>query len=169
MLETEFETIKVSIKFYEECKHIFDPKCLSLKLLSEYITTFCNDVNTLFTKFTNYSLEFEPIEDSKNLSFYVSREGKSSDISCLSSFEMITLQVCSNNALKGCVSGSFFIIDESHDCIDQSRFITCLPDIISNIKQQYQTILLISHRDILDDLIDAVIKIKSYANYSIII
>jgi hypothetical protein len=63
-------------------------------------------------------------------------------------------------AISNVSKPDFIVIDESLDCIDTVRFYQKLPEIISLMRAQYQTILLISHREVPSYLINKNILIK---------
>ena len=100
--------------------------------------------------------------------FYVCRNDLNQDPTILSGYESVMLQLSMNNALEGLIGGKFLIIDESFDCIDQNRFLTELPNTVNIMRKYYQSILLISHRDLPDDIIDKNIKIKAYNDWSVV-
>lgn len=156
ILSDKFEMLKISMD-------IFSPNNLPFKLLSGYLSMFCQNTNLLFTKLIGYKLTYAQEKD--KLYFYLNDEH---DPLSLSGYESVSLTISMNNALEALVRGKFLIIDESFDCIDQDRFINELPDTINMIKKYYQSMLLISHRDLPEDIIDNNIKIRSYGKYSVI-
>jgi hypothetical protein len=158
------ETHSISkMELLTETLNIFHPECLSFQILSDYLKIFCQHVNKLFTSLIGY--EFSFAQEKNKLNFYVDGDR---DPLTLSGYESITLQIAINNALEGLIGGKFLIVDESFDCVDQERFKTELPKTINIIRKYYQSILLISHRDLPDSIIDKNIKIRPMKSYSMI-
>ena len=100
--------------------------------------------------------------------FYVEKDGVQNDPSILSGFEFLALCTSMNAGLEDLISGKFILIDEMADSIDKQRFETDLITIINNLKKYYSTTILISHRDICDEIIDKKFTIISHDSYSTI-
>jgi len=163
---TSLDQLKENIILLEKGIEIFHPDCLSFKILESYLKNFCEHCDMLLNKLTGY--KFTYTQEKGKLMFYVSKSILQ-EVNVLSGYESIILQLSINNALEGLIGGKFLIVDESFDCIDQNRFITELPDTINIMRKYYQSILLISHRDLPDDIIDKNIKIKALKDWSMII
>ena len=61
-----------------------------------------------------------------------------------------------------------FCVDEALDCLDNQKFDTDLPRIINAMTQEYQVVLIISHRDLPNKILSKNIKITIKGKYSII-
>jgi DNA repair exonuclease SbcCD ATPase subunit len=151
------------LEVYKEYKRLFNEKNIPLKMLDSKMNTFVENVNNIFSSHTKYvfkytqtnsgKMDFDVLDKVKQLTLEPDR---------LSGYESIMLQLAINQAIGSISNQSrsgFILIDESLDCIDQTRFVEKLPDIIESIRKYYQTILLISHRDVPTDIIDKQLKI----------
>ena len=86
----------------------------------------------------------------------------------LSGYERIILQIALSQASLSISNNhkcELLIIDEALDCIDQSKFTDKLPNIIEMIRQYYQTIIHISHRDVPKSIVDKNLKITHYPEH----
>ena len=171
-INEEIAELENKITIYNEYLRLFNNKELPFKLMSIKLTTFDNVVNSIFQKYTNYVFSHDQSETGKLLFVIKNKKNKCYlDIDRLSGYESINLQLALNQAVLSISSiqrCGFIVIDESFDCIDQSKFIDQLPSIVDNIRQYYQNIILISHRDVPPNVIDKQIKIKYYGTYSVL-
>lgn len=171
-LDLKIKQTDNQIKIYNEYERVFNRNMLPLKILQNKLTMFNEQVNRIFEKYTKYQFSYEQDENGK-LSFIV----KQRDNDCileperLSGFETICLLLSIDQAMLSISSRykcGLLIIDESLDCLDQVRFVEQLPNIIDIMRQFYQTIIMISHRDIPPNMVDKQLKINPYGTYSTI-
>ncbi len=176
---TEIETtnkinleLTSQIQLHTEYEKLFKRENLPFKLMTEKLTSFNDRVNDIFQKYTKYSFNYDQSERGKLIFLTINKTNQCIlEPEQLSGFESVILHLAINQAILSIISQfkcGFIIIDESLDCIDNTRFIDQLPDIIEAIKQYYQTILLISHRDVSTKIIDKQLKIHNQSTYSTI-
>ncbi len=168
-LRISLDEYSVLLKIYKEYLVLFNHDNIPVKVLSNMFKSFNKLVNDIFFIYTGYTFRTE-INDKNKITFVVN---KVFDIDpCrLSGFETIILNIAINQAIMNVSNGnkcSFLIVDESLDCIDSARFDLEIPRILNTIRRYYDKILLISHRDIDDELIDKQLKISYYGGYSTI-
>ena len=87
----------------------------------------------------------------------------------LSGFESIIVKMAINKACSEMSSHSrsrLFCVDEVLDCLDSRKFDTDLPQIIDALTQEYQVVLIISHRDLPRGIVSNIIKIIKKDEYS---
>ena len=168
------KNLKKKINLYTEYERLFNDKNIPFKMLGSKLKIFTEYVNNIFQSYTQYRFEYSQT-DTGRLAFNVSDSITKLTLEPerLSGYESIILQLAINQAVGVISSQSrsgFMLVDESLDCIDQLRFIEKLPEIVEAIRKYYQTILLISHRDVPVDIIDKQLKIahNNSANYSTI-
>jgi len=166
----ECVVLSQKLKIYKEYDRLFKNTGIPLKVNNELFSLFQNMVNSIFTLYTGYTFKIDKTDNSK-LVFYCVKNNIPINIERLSGFETFILNISINqsvlNISKSCRCG-FLIVDESLDCIDVDGFNTKLPQIIMTIKRYYNSVVLISHRDIADDLVDKQLCIKYYNTYSTI-
>ena len=156
-------SLEKNINIYSEYIKLFDKNNIPLKILDIKLNKFISYTNDIFSKYTKYSFNIEKTDTNK-LCLVVNEKNSmfKLNISKLSGYESVVLQVALNqasNKINANSSSGFLVIDEAFDCIDTNNFIHVLPQINIIIRKYYHNILLISHRDIPDDIIDAQIKI----------
>jgi DNA repair exonuclease SbcCD ATPase subunit/predicted MPP superfamily phosphohydrolase len=161
---------------YAEYERLFNITGIPSVLLSRKLKLFSDTVNDIFQKYTKYSFEcnLENTGGQKqkiDIVIHNRTDNTELEYTRLSGFESVLLNISLNKAILD-IDTSFrpgvFIIDESLDCIDQDRFIRCLPTIFDVLKSHFNTILVISHRDIPRDIIDNKISIINRGPYSMI-
>lgn len=160
---------------YSEYLRLFGKNGIPATLLEQRLVQLSETVNAIFFKYTG-KYHFKCILDkSENRGTYNIRlvvqntQHSQLDFNRLSGYESVLLNIALNKALNDLdtqFKAGIFIIDESLDCIDQERFQTCLPDIFELLKQNYASVLVISHRDVPSHLVDHNIDIVRYSNYS---
>src|SRR3990167_9403664 len=150
--------VKHKLLIYEKYIELFKKTNLPFKLMNMKLSSLDDHVNVIFSKYTNYMFHLDQ-SDSGRLVLDITdkNSGCVIDVDRLSGYESIILTIAINQAFLN-VTDTFkcrlMIIDESLDCIDQTKFIEQLPEIINTIRNYYQTIIFISHRDVPLNMID---------------
>ena len=168
----KIQSIEAIIRLYKEYEKIFNKNSLPYELMNLKLSSFNSLVNQIFKKYTHYQFNHEQSDNGK-LMFIIKNKNNGCNLEPerLSGFESIILQLAINQAMMN-ISVSYqcgiIIIDESFDCIDQSKFSDQLPDIIEIIRMYYQTIICISHREIPANVIDKQLKIIHWGQHSTI-
>jgi hypothetical protein len=164
ILSDEMNELQKIIQTHTEFERIVSKNMLPMILISRGMQSLVNNVNRMFSLTTRYVFNVE-YTDSNKIIFCVSTTEKNTEMELdrLSGFESIMLQISINYGIMHSWVGprsSLMIIDEAFDCIDQGKFASDLSDIFNVLKLCYQNVLLISHRDIPDGIIDNKITIK---------
>lgn len=173
---TDILDLELQCAVYTEYERLFNTTGIPSVLLSRGLKLFSDRVNDIFQKYTKYSFDctLENTGGQKqkvDIVIHNRTDDTELEYTRLSGFESVLLNIALNKAILD-IDTSFhpgiFIIDESLDCIDQDRFIRCLPTIFNVLKSHFNTILVISHRDIPRDIIDSKIAITNNGSYSMI-
>jgi DNA repair exonuclease SbcCD ATPase subunit len=171
-LQLKMTELEAQIRIYVEYERLFNNNLIPYQLMSLKLTSFNTLVNQIFEKYTKYTFQIDQSQSGKLVFLVTNRTNQCVlEPERVSGFEYIILQLAINNAMLTITNTyrcGFIIVDETFDCIDQARFIEELPSITETIKQYYQTILFISHRDVPEELIDQQLKIQHYGSYSTI-
>ena len=171
-IKVDINEISSKINIYNEYQRLFNRNAIPFELMITKLTSFNRNVNEIFEKYTKYTFKYEQSESSKLVFLVTNRiNGLIIEPERLSGFESVILQLAINHATLSITDTfrcGFIIVDESLDCIDQNLFIDQLPFIIEALRHYYQTILLISHRDVPEQVIDKQLKISHYGDYSTI-
>ena len=129
------------------------------------------NANLIFSSNTKYKIKHQL--DDKTLTFHIidKTSNVSLDPSRLCGFETVILDISLNRAaldISNHNKPSIFIVDERLDCIDQIQFTDVVSKLSSILKQHFHINIIISHRDIPEDVIDDKIKIGHLNNCSYI-
>jgi DNA repair exonuclease SbcCD ATPase subunit len=171
----ELEALLLQDTVYTEYDRLFNKNGIPATLLEQQLELLSGTVNTIFHKYTGkyyFRCVLDRHDDSgiqKIRLLIETTELVPLDYSRLSGFESVLLNIAINKALNDLerkTRSSIFVIDESLDCIDQDRFHQCLPDIFDLLRQNFATVLVISHRDIPRQLVDHNLTINKYQTYS---
>lgn len=143
---------------YKEYARLFDSNMIPKMIREKRINEYSEEVSKILNKYTQYTFYID-YTNSKKPEFIIKTSlGKIRDGEKLSGFERIIFQIALNHACHP--SSKLLLIDEKLDCMDQNNFTTVLIDSINIIKQYYDTIIFISHRDVPTRIINHNIKIE---------
>jgi DNA repair exonuclease SbcCD ATPase subunit len=169
------EKIKVLVEKVDtdtEYVRLFNRNSIPFEIMNFKLTSFNLNVNQIFEPYTKYSFKYEQNDASKLVFLVTNRtSGLVIDPERLSGFESVILQLAINNATLSIADNfrcGFMIIDESMDCLDQTNFNEKLPQMIEALRQYYQNVILISHREIPASIVDKQLRISHYGTYSTI-
>lgn len=169
-LETELVDLEKSIIPHQQYHAIMGNKGITSKLLFNKIKSIEEYINTIIKQFTKYKLVI--LYDEKKQSINMLTENKEDhnylSTSRLSGYEKLMLQIAFKRALNKFSynsKSSLIIIDEALDCIDQENFLTCLPEVMNLITQDYSNCLAISQRDI-SHISDHIVRINTQSGNS---
>lgn len=169
-LEGELVNLEKSIIPHQQYHAIMGNKGITSKLLFNKIKSIEEYINTIIKQFTKYKLVI--LYDEKKQSINMLTENKEDhnylSTSRLSGYEKLMLQIAFKRALNKFSynsKSSLIIIDEALDCIDQDNFLTCLPEVMNLITQDYSNCLAISQRDI-SHISDHIVRIKTQSGNS---
>lgn len=138
-----------------------------LIMLKERLKIFENSVNENFSPHTGYKFRIE--ENGEHIEIFIESDLGILAPSRLSGAEDAFLSIAiksSMNALSFSGRSSLFMIDEMLDCLDKNNWREVLPLIFAALKSQYQTILFVSHRKIIQEIVDHRIIIQRKGNMS---
>jgi DNA repair exonuclease SbcCD ATPase subunit len=171
-IKKSISELDLKVQIYREYVELFKPNCIPSKLMLQKLASFSEQVNAIFSKYTRYKFDCHQSETNKLIFLATDmKNGCTLEPERLSGFESVILQLAINQSLLS-ISNTFLceflIVDESLDCIDQRRFVDNLPEIIEVVRQYYQSILLISHRDVPDNIVDKQLRINRHGTYSTI-
>jgi hypothetical protein len=167
----ELTSIEYQLKLHKKYIGIFHQSNLPFKLIDSKLLYFNNNVNTIFSKYTKYKFYANKSDNDKmvfNIIYPIDNHNIKLTPDRLSGYERIILQIALSQASLSISNNhkcELLIIDEALDCIDQSKFTDKLPNIIEMIRQYYQTIILISHRDVPKSIVDKNLKITHYPEH----
>jgi hypothetical protein len=170
-LTAELNNYQTKLTLYDTYITLFSSKNIPSKIMLHKLSSFNDNVNSLFSKYTKYTfnLDIEDHNNSISISLFIIDKLTNNvlDAQRLCGYEYTLLQLSLNQAIinvPNVTKSSFLIIDEGFDCVDQHNFIVELPDIITSLKQLYNTIIIVSQRDIPNHIIDDNIKIIPHFN-----
>ena len=160
-----------TVDIHSEYQRLFDRKNIPALILLSRLKSFINNANQIFSLHTKYSLQFTLTD--KTLALYVTDKTTNANLhtSRLCGFETVILDIALNRAaldISLANKPSLFIIDERLDCIDQIQFSSVVSKLTTILKDNFHVNIIISHRDIPDDIIDSKIKISHRSNSSYI-
>ena len=149
---------KVSIcDLYDE---IFDIKGVYVhRYLQSRLNLINKHMNRILQEYVKYSVDFTL--NGKGLEYIISHESANISVNHLSGFEQFMFDISlkiSTNLFGACRRSKFFAIDEGLDVIDKNN-IEKLKDLFSAIKGVYDTVVIITHRDGIDQYCDTTIDI----------
>lgn len=169
-LEAELVDLEKSIIPHQQYHTIMGNKGITSKLLFNKIKSIEEYINTIIKQFTKYKLVI--LYDEKKQSINMLTENKEDhnylSTARLSGYEKLMLQIAFKRALNKFSynsKSSLIIIDEALDCIDQDNFLTCLPEVMNLVTQDYSNCLAISQRDI-SHISDHIVRINTQSGNS---
>lgn len=143
---------------------IISEKGIPTKLMYLKLHGLEDDINYIFSKYTPYRLSVVHNQNryKDSIKFICHNRSSGHALSCsrLSGFEKMVLEIAlktSFNKYSNISRSSFFMVDEGFDVMDESNF-DQLDLLVSQIKEEYSVLLLISQRDLVD-VADRQIKI----------
>ena len=165
------DNLQHSVDVHTEYQRLFDKKNIPAFILLSRLKAFIHNANQIFSLHTKYTLQFTLTD--KTLALYVTDKNTNANLhtSRLCGFETVILDIALNRAaLDISLSNkpSLFIIDERLDCIDQIQFSSVVSKLATILKDNFHVNIIISHRDIPEDIIDSKIKISHGSNSSFI-
>jgi DNA repair exonuclease SbcCD ATPase subunit/DNA repair exonuclease SbcCD nuclease subunit len=167
-MKGEITELEAEIEIHKEYERLFHVKCIPSLLLEQKMRIFERAVNAIFNAHTKYTficrLSEEDDKGSRTIDIKINKgDSWDIDVANLSGFESILLTIAINRTLLDISNskGNIFVIDESLDCIDQERWAEKLPKIFDIIRSTFASTLIISHREIPDDIVEAKIKIRN--------
>ncbi len=171
-LQKQKKLVDKRLMIYKEYTRLMDKGGIPLALLQIKMTQFKDRVNHIFEKYTqyNFSLKYDQ-KKTGTIRFDITHRDTNIDMepSRICGFESVVLLLAINYAaltLSARPQCGFLIIDESLDCVDQTRLIEDVPEILEVIKSFYQTLVIISHRDIPHSVVDKNLQIHVFDKYS---
>ena len=167
------ESTQAELNVYKNYMELFHRDKIPLIMLKSMLSDFTRNVNAIFENHTKYSFSHELNNKTEKLEFTVTDRTTKNKLptNLLSGFESIILKMAINKACSEMSSHShsrLFCVDEALDCLDNQKFDTDLPRIINAMTQEYQVVLIISHRDLPNKILSKNIKITIKGKYSII-
>jgi len=155
-LLTQYEVNEKNLLLCNEYVRLFSAGGVPNNILSNKIILFESIIQEIAGQFIKYKIHVVNKKNKMSILF------DEFNVEHLSGYEKLIIRIAINQAvivLGNCNRGKLLIIDESLDCIDNTRFNEELPVLINMIKKYYTTVILISHRNITDDIVDQNIKI----------
>ena len=167
------ESTQAELNVYKNYMELFHRDKIPLIMLKSMLSDFTKNVNAIFANHTKYNLSHELNNKTEKLEFTVTDRKTKNKLptNLLSGFESIILKMAINKACSEMSSHShsrLFCVDGALDCLDNQKFDTDLPQIINAMTQEYQVVLIISHRDLPNRIVSKNIKIITKGKYSII-
>ena len=168
---TTISDLQTKLDIHTEYQQLFNKNNIPALILLNRLKLFVNNTNQIFSNNTKYILQFT-LSD-KSLSFYVSDKHTNAtlDTSRLCGFETVILDIALNRAaldISAHNKPSIFIVDERLDCIDQTQFNMVVSKLSTILKDNFHVNIIISHRDIPEQIVDSKIKISNYSQCSYI-
>lgn len=165
------ESTQSELNVCENYMKLFHRDKIPLTMLSRMLSVFTTTVNEVFKNHTKYIFSHEFSSKTKKLEFSVTDKITNNRIptNLLSGFESIIVKMAINKACSEISSHShsrLLCVDEVLDCLDNQKFDTDLPKIIDAMTQEYQVVLIISHRDLPRGIVSNNIKIIKRDKYS---
>lgn len=164
-LNEELATLTQQLELYKEYITIFSPGGIPMKMTEKYIDMLNQSVSKIFSRFSKYDFQCaisQGVKPQLTLRIVNKETKKEMPPMNLSGFEQTLLTLAINYSMarinNNCVCGMLFI-DEKFDCIDATRWTTVMPEMLRIIREYYQIILFISHRDVAKECIDTDIRI----------
>lgn len=169
MINSDATKLEKLCSLYTEYEKVFGYTGVPARLLSYHLGDFNTYANNLFSKYTKYQIACTTTATQKlHINIY-NMTGMSISYMLLSGFEklMLTLAIAySIFSLHPKFQIGVLAIDEKLDCMDAERFNGDNLEIFKVLKEHFRTIILISHRDIPNELIDDKVKIVQFDGYS---
>ena len=165
------ESTQSELSVYENYMKLFHRDKIPLTMLESMLSVFTRIVNEVFKNHTKYIFKHELNSKTQKLEFNVTDRTTKNKLptSLLSGFESIILKMAINKACSEISTHSrsrLICVDEALDCLDNQRFDKDLPQIIDAMTQEYQLVLIISHRDLPKGIVSNNIKIIKKEKYS---
>ena len=165
------ENTQSELNVYENYINLFHRDKIPLTMLDSMLSVFTRTVNEVFKNHTKYIFNHEFSNKTKKLEFSVTDKTTNNKlpINLLSGFESIIVKMAISKACSEISSHShsrLLCVDEVLDCLDNRKFDTDLPQIIDAMTQEYQVVLIISHRDLPRGIASNIIKINKKGKYS---
>ena len=169
--KSEVENIREQISVHEEYERLMDKNGLITNfVLDSFINQVIKEADNIASKYLKYNINYD--FRGKNLRIFLNNKntGEETSLHRLSGYECAIFMIAMCRAM-GKVSfnkADIFIIDERLDCFDRDKFDEYLPSIFDMLRENFRSILFISHRDVPSDVIDDKINIVQTNQYSYI-
>jgi len=162
-IKSGYEEKRNKIELYELFKELFNSNGIPLKLIEDNLPILEKIVNELIERYTKYRIRIQLVvgtkkvkgeeKETNNIEISIVERGTNTQISIesLSGYETILFHIAVKSALNTWSENNkcnMLCIDESLDCIDKENFHETLPKILDFIKESYESVLMISQRDI---------------------
>jgi len=152
--EIQYNDLLSQWRLYELLLNAVSKKGLPSKLLKEMLPSLNNEIKEILTDVVEFSVDIEIDDD--DLEIYINYNGDKRIIETASGMEkMITsmaIRVALTN-ISNLPKSNIFIIDEGFGALDDTNIISCIK-LLNNFKKFFKTILIISHIDIIKDVVD---------------
>lgn len=161
-ITNEITIIKSELNVLMIYRDIMNEKCLPKMILNSSIKKVSVDANMIIYQLIGLYVEFDTESDDK-WEIYIKKNGMNLGVEHVSGFEKLVINIGLKIAMDKNQYGSsvkFFAIDESLDCTGTNNFYK-LDEIFKVLQQNYNTVLIISHNDLLKSKINSRIIIES--------
>lgn len=166
---TEAKEIETEHKLYEIYTQLVCRDGIPFNVIASTVPEIENEVNTILSQISEFSAKFET--DGKNIIPYIVYDDKKWLMSLTSGMERFTLSLAIRVALiniSNLPKPNFLIIDEGFSVLD-SENISAMSILFSYLKSQFEFVIIISHNEILRDMVDNQLEVKKENGFSKVI
>jgi DNA repair exonuclease SbcCD ATPase subunit len=152
--EIKYTNLLNQWKLYELVLNAVSKKGLPSKLIKEMLPSLNNEIKEILTDAVDFSIDIEIDDD--DLEIYINYNGDKRIIETASGMEKMITSMAIRVALiniSNLPKSNIFIIDEGFGALDDTNIIACIK-LLNNFKKFFKTILVISHIDIIKDIVD---------------
>jgi hypothetical protein len=159
--------VRRRLEIAQEYKRLVGKAGIPFRIVDSRMEEFKHRVNLVFGKYAPYHFDLciDHGKQGSTVRFDITHKptGVSMEPSRLCGFEAVVLRMAVNFAALALSRKSqctFLLIDEALDCLHERNFLEELPRIIEVLKPFYPTMLLISHREIPNAVVDQSLRIR---------
>ncbi len=159
----EFDEIQIWCTAYEYYDKAMGKSGISCSILSEQLETINREISNILTEVVNFGVHIEYDESNQTIPLYLTMNGKTRPLELASGAQKFIASLAIRVALLKITNlpkCSTFIIDEGFGKLDSNN-IENISKIFNLLRTEFENIILISHLDMLKDMVDNIIDITN--------
>jgi len=165
-LKREYKVKDKNMEWMKQYNTMINERGVPALLVKERINNIEGYTNEILSRFVNWRVKFCALNDNQGvkLNIEIKKKDQTLGLIDLSGYETFILSICLKMAIwRYSYSGKcrFICIDEGLDCIDKDNF-EKVEELFRVLKEQYNSVLLISHIDNVHKYCDSMIEIRRF-------
>lgn len=165
----KYEELEKQISYYEYYMESIDRNGIPYELIVDTLPMIETEINNVLSQMVDFRITLDM--DGKNINAYlVYSNDKMWPLEMSSGMERFVSSIAIRSALmkiSNLPKSNFLIIDEGISVIDSNNM-SSLPSIFNHFNENFDFIILISHLEVMRDLVDEFIEINKVDGYSLV-